>query len=153
VSKHDAAAVKVIPTNNPPGVMKGLTVWPHGSFFVLYEHSMPLRFKLLSRRHYQRQTQPGILTREQDCAACEAATERNSLRLSEARYEDNRHSRSLKRMLRAYNIFRINDLQGIAPFQIVSKSVCGLQAPHRRELVTRNVQKQEKRTVPKVLRY
>ncbi len=40
--------VKVIPANNPSGVMKRLTVWPHGSF-VLYEHTMPLRFKVLSR--------------------------------------------------------------------------------------------------------
>ena len=37
-----------MPTNNPSGLMKRLTVWPHGSFFVLYEHSMPLRFKLPS---------------------------------------------------------------------------------------------------------
>lgn len=38
----------MIPTNNPSGVRKRQTVWPQGSVLFFYEHSMPLRFQLLS---------------------------------------------------------------------------------------------------------
>jgi hypothetical protein len=35
-----------MPTNNPSGEMKRLTVWPHGVFLVFDKHSISPRFKV-----------------------------------------------------------------------------------------------------------
>src|SRR6266481_9037137 len=72
--------VKVIPTSNPSGAMKRLTVWPHGSFLFLISIRYPrdsrcaVAFSTLSTSNSSHACGAGMLSGQeslpkQDCAA------------------------------------------------------------------------------------
>jgi hypothetical protein len=75
--------VNVIPTNNPSGAMKRLTVWPHGSFLFFTSIRCPcdsssrVAFSTLSTSNSSQACGAGISSGQeslpkQDCAACES---------------------------------------------------------------------------------
>ena len=92
----------MIPTDNPSGVMKRLTVWPHSSFLFLRAFDTLAIQAPQSLFDIVNVTQAKPVAREfrgamspyqnRTVLLAKAATERNCLRLSGPRYEDNRPS-------------------------------------------------------------